>query len=395
MSAGNKTQDRQPRFGRQRRPRAALIFVLLSLLLLLVAAIRLMVGSYYPMWPTVELSPDAQLVQATKRAAQDDEVEGGAFDLLHAEHPDWTKQRWALAEVELNHARRKVLEVLRERLFRLTAAAVVGLALATSGVSLQALLRNPLAEPFILGISTGAGVGIMVQQLLGHHLMTQHVGALAGAAITMLIVLLASRKRGTLDPLGMLLTGVVLGTINGATIMILNYVVGPAGLNQNLARWMMGYIDTNNLGWMELALVGGICGMGMGILLWQARAMDLATLSDVEAISLGVHLARLRLILFLVASILASAAVVLAGPIAFVGLICPHIGRLLLGPRHLSLLVASAILGAILIIVADTTSAALNQKFQIGLLPIGIMTALLGGPMFLWMLRPKLGRDEL
>ena len=133
---------------------------------------------------------------------------------------------------------------------------------------------------------------------------------------------------------------------------------------------------------------------GLGVLLAASRAMGVATTSDAEAISLGVNLPRMRAVLFAVASVLAAGAVVLAGPIAFVGLVCPHIARLVLGPRHGPLLIGSALLGASLVITADTTSAALGLWLGIGLMPIGIFTAIGGGPAFLWMLRPQLGRGQ-
>ncbi len=287
--------------------------------------------------------------------------------------------------------------VIRDRVLRMLIGLVVGVALSVSGVSLQTLLRNPLAEPYILGLSTGAGAGIMVQSYL-HYLIRDEVavgtnagGAVMGAAAIMLIVFLAGRRRGVIDPLGLLLTGVVLSTICGALILMMNYLVGPGGIRDDISRWMMGNLD-GDVGVASLGLIAGVTVLGFVLLLANSRAMDVATTSDSEAESLGVNLPRLRALLFAVASLLAAGAVVLAGPIAFVGLICPHIARLLLGPRHGPLLIGSALLGAALVITADTTSAALNLWLGIGLMPIGIFTAIVGGPAFLWMLRPQLGR---
>ena len=278
---------------------------------------------------------------------------------------------------------------------RLAIACVVGVALAVSGVGLQTLLRNPLAEPFILGLSTGAGVGVMAQWLIDHQLQDQlgppYYGALAGAGASLTIVFLASRKRGVIDPLGLLLTGVVLGTINGGIIMFLNYVPGSAGLRADIAHWMMGNI-AEGLGRQVLVSVDLATAAGLCVLLWYGLAMDVASFSDAEAESLGVHLGRLRTVLFIVARVLAAGAVVLAGPIAFVGLICPHLARLLLGPQHRPLLIGSAIFGAMLMMGADMASIALHWSFRWGLMPLGIFTAIIGGISFLWMLRPNLGR---
>ena len=305
--------------------------------------------------------------------------------------------------------------IMGTRLTRLYIGLIIGAALAVSGVALQALLRNPLAEPYILGLSTGAGLGLFLTLFivnyttfiastpLLHELsgaLINSLGALAGASVSMLIVYLASRRRGIIDPLGLLLTGVVLSTINGALIMLANYINGPAGLRADIAQWMMGNI--NSAVTTPLLLTAAtVTILGFALLLIFARHMDIATLSDIEAQSLGVNLRTLRIILFFVSSVLAACAVTLAGPIAFVGLICPHIVRMLLGPKHLTLLIGSAITGAALIIAADTFSAYLKIQVEIslgynmGLLPIGIFTALLGGPVFLYILHPKLGRTDI
>ena len=316
-------------------------------------------------------------------------------------------------------------DILDARQHRLVLALVVGAALAVSGVALQALLRNPLAEPYVLGLSTGAAVGIMAQSLLvytlyfsmaeasdvgqdtvvaavapaptskvdlpgwvGHH----QIGALAGAMLSVLIVFMASRRRGVIDPVGLLLTGIVLSTINGAIVLMLNYLVGPGGLRDDLMHWMMGFLD-EDVGRQTVAVVVALTVAGLFLLLFYAPEMNIATLSEGEALSLGVHLGRLRTLLLLVASVLAAGAVVLAGPIAFVGLICPHLTRLLLGPRHGTLLIGSAFVGASLIVLSDLASVLIDLRWKIGLMPIGIFTALVGGPVFLWMLRPHLGRS--
>ncbi len=285
--------------------------------------------------------------------------------------------------------------LLTLRLSDVMAAGAAGFMLAVSGVGLQALLRNPLAEPYILGLSSGAALGVMVQAIirleLGLAAGANHLGAIGGAMVTMAVVFLAGRRRGVIDPLGLLLTGVVLMTINGALVMLLNYWVGPGGIKENVSQWMMGYL-TQSLSLTQIGFVGATGLVGLGILLAIAPAMDVASFSDAEAISMGVNLRRLRTTLFVVSSVLAAGAVVLAGPIAFIGLVSPHIARLLLGPGHDTLLIASALIGATLLILANCASIAVNNAFETGILPIGAFAALLGGPVFLWMLRPHLGR---
>lgn len=279
----------------------------------------------------------------------------------------------------------------------LMTALVVGTALATSGVGLQALLRNPLAEPFILGLSTGAGVGIVAQSLIvrnfGLDAQPAHVGALVGAILSMAIVFFAAHRGGIIDRVGLLLTGIVLSTINGALIMLINYLNGPGGLQNNIASWMMGnFMEVDKL-WHFWA-VAGVTVVGLGIFLCLGRAMDAASFSSAESISLGVPLRNLRATLFIVAGTLAAGSVVLAGPIAFVGLISPHMARLLLGPIHRWVLLGSAVIGAALLVLANSASEVVDMYYETGILPVGIFIALLGGPMFLWILRPYLGRHE-
>lgn len=286
--------------------------------------------------------------------------------------------------------------VIEERVQRVLVAVIVGVALAISGVALQTLLRNPLAEPYILGLSTGAGLGIIVQGYLaaelGRAMGPRGLGAALGTLLTLGIVLVASRRRGVVDRLGLLLVGVVLSTINGAAILLLNHLAGPGRLRDDLSHWMMGMLPVRELGWPD-ALAAGVCGLAMALLLFQGRAMDVATLDDDEAAALGVQVGRLKLVLLLVASVLTASAVLIAGPIAFVGLVAPHLARVLFGPSHRPLLIASALLGAALLVSADAASALLAYlRPSVGRVPVGIFTAMIGGPMFLWLLRPQLGR---
>ena len=282
---------------------------------------------------------------------------------------------WIVAELRIN---------------RLLVAAVAGAALAVAGVALQALLRNPLAEPFILGLSTGSAAGIVAQRLLltvlGITSWTVYPGSLAGAVTTMLIVYFASRRHSAINPLALLLTGVVLSTINGALIMLAVHL-RPGLLRVEVSEWMMGYLDAST----ELSWRWGLSALvTVGSLAWlvrKAESIDVAVLTEGEAMSLGVDINGLRRELFVISSVLASAAVVLAGPIAFVGLICPHIARVVFGPRHRSLLITSAVLGGSLVVCADLVGAICALLFNVGVVPLGIFTAFVGGISFLWMLR--------
>ena len=290
---------------------------------------------------------------------------------------------------------------------RMVLAGVVGAALAISGVALQSLLRNPLAEPFILGLSTGAATGMVGQwwiaAALGIGLSAGYVGALVGSGVIMALVYVASRRHGVIDPLGMLLTGVVLSTINGALILLAVHL-NPGVLRVALSQWMMGFLDEGAgaaISWslgraaapLTLAMVAATTAIGWVLLLRSAWAMDVASLSAEEAEAAGVDLGRLRLLLFVTSGTLAAGGVVLAGPIAFVGLICPHIARRVVGPSHGRLISTSAILGAALLMLADAAGAGIAWLTGSGVVPLGVFTAVLGGVAFLWMLRPSLGRS--
>ena len=286
-------------------------------------------------------------------------------------------------------------------LFRLTAIAVAviaGSSLAVSGVLLQALLRNPLASPFILGISAGAGLGVMVAISLTYDpdavtrpaSSSQGLAALLGALAVLGIVYLLGQRRGWLDPVSLVLVGVIVSAICGALIMLLHHLGPTTGLMQGkITRWMMGRIPeypepVTLIAAGGLAVVGGAAGMVMG------RAMDAATLSDDEARSVGLALGPLRVGLFILAGALTAGAVALCGPIGFVGLIAPHAARLLVGPRHTPLVPAAALVGIVIMVGADAGRQAI--ELGAGRLPIGVLTALIGGPAFIWLLRTGRGQ---
>jgi len=277
----------------------------------------------------------------------------------------------------------------------LAVGASVGAGLATSGVLLQALLRNPLASPFILGISAGAGLGVMVALYADHVLEIRVLGpgaemlpAFAGALAVLGTVYMLAQRRGWLDPVSLVLVGVIVSAICGALIMFLQHLV-PAGLHGEITRWMMGRIPESVPG-PTLAVAGGLSVAGVVIATIMGRAMDAATLGDDEARSVGLALGRLRLWMFALAGALTAGAVALCGPIAFVGLIAPHATRLVLGPRHGRLVLGSAFVGVALVVGADVSRQAIDLGG--GRMPIGVFTALIGGPAFIWLLRSGRGQ---
>ena len=282
-------------------------------------------------------------------------------------------------------------EVLDIRLDRLLIGASVGAALGVAGAILQALLRNPLASPYVVGVSTGATVGLMINwagwlTILGA--VSDHVSALGGALACMAIVYALGQRRGRIEPLTLLLVGVMVNAINNAILMFIQYLT-PHGRRGEMALWMLGYLN-DSVTRQTILITCGATLFGIAATVGLGRAMDVASFSDAEAHSMGVNLPRLRLWLFLLAGWLTAAAVVLAGPIGFVGLIAPHAVRLLIGAAHRPLIVGAALAGAALVVGADVAIKLLDLGG--GLMPIGVITALIGGPVFLFMLRSELSR---
>jgi len=276
------------------------------------------------------------------------------------------------------------------RAARLLAATGVGAALAVGGVALQAMLRNPLAEPYILGISSGAGVGVLAgTALLSLSGLTTPVLALLGSLTTCTLVYLIAQRRGRLDPYVLLLSGVIVGVLNGAIMFTMLIFAEPNKL-LDFIRWGIG--DVPQSIWARPALLG-VCGGGIAVgwvvLVVRGAAFDTLALGDEVASSAGVGTHWLRIETFFVVSLMTAAAVCLAGPIGFVGLIVPHICRLIVGPGHAKLAVISGFAGAIFLMLADTLCRTAGPSLAGQTVPVGVVTALVGGPLFIFLLRRK------
>lgn len=288
--------------------------------------------------------------------------------------------------------------VLDLRLLSAFTALIVGAALSSSGVYLQSLLRNPLASPYILGLAAGAGLGVGVSMLIGNgatgsevsegaigagSFFSREAGAVVGSLFVLIIVYTLSQKRGLIDPMSLLLVGVMVSAICGALIMLIQFL-SPASDTNRLIRWMMGTISQLTE-WKSIYAAGVICALGILVGMVYARMLDVSVLSDDEARTVGVNVDRMRPVLFVVSGVLTATAVVLAGPIGFVGLVAPHVARMVVGPKHLGLLMGSVLVGGSLVLFADTGVRMLPRAH--GLMPIGIVTAGIGGPVFIWLLR--------
>jgi len=275
-------------------------------------------------------------------------------------------------------------------------AAVAGASLGLSGLLLQVLLRNPLASPFVLGLSSGAGLGATVVAWAGGVAgaggwiaalastgAVQVLPATAGALLTLGVVLALGTRRGVIDPVSMVLAGTVVAAICGALTLLVQYAMPPAS-RADAAIWFMGRVPELPDRWVLAVAIAVLVAASLWSVL-MSRQFDAACVSDDEARSLGVRLATLRLGMYLAAGATAATSVALCGPIAFVGFVAPHVARLLLGARHGPLVLGSVIAGALVLVAADVARQALD--LGMGRMPVGVLTALVGGPAFLLVLR--------
>lgn len=273
--------------------------------------------------------------------------------------------------------------VLKIRLPRALLAALVGAALGASGGAFQAVLRNPLADPYILGVSGGAALGAVAALTLGYSSpWLLPVAAFAGACGALFLVYwVAQAHRGSSHTL--ILSGVMVGSLASALLLFLLWMA-PADPVRSAVFWLAGNLNMVNPDWLPWAAFWIGCAF---IALWrQSSALDLFTQGEEVAADLGLNVGRSRLLLFATAGALTAVAVAMAGLVGFVGLTVPHVVRLLWGSSHRHLLPASALLGAAFLMTADALSRTLLAPAEI---PVGVITALLGAPFFLYLLRKR------
>jgi iron complex transport system permease protein len=272
------------------------------------------------------------------------------------------------------------------RLPRTLAAALVGAALAAAGVVLQGLLRNPLATPFTLGVSAGAALGAMIAIALAAPFAAGGItavpaasfaGSLAAAGI---VYWLASVRRRGLSTEVLLLAGVTLNSFFSAMILFVQYMTDFSQIFRVL-RWLMGDLDVS--GYAPIVAVLPLLAGAFAAFLWLARPLNLLSLGADHASARGLDVQRAQRVAFLSASLATGAAVSLAGPIGFIGIIVPHLVRLLVGSDNRIVLPSSALFGAAFLIACDLVARTIMAPVE---LPVGVITALVGGPFFLWLL---------
>lgn len=273
--------------------------------------------------------------------------------------------------------------LLELRLPRALSAFAVGGLLALAGALMQTLLRNPLADPYVLGISGGAAVGALGTMLLGLSSFWLTTGSFLGALLSMLLVFTLAHGHGSWTGSRLLLTGVVVSSGWTALISFI-LAISPDNDLRGMVFWLMG--DFGQAGNPTLALL--VLGAGLLICLALARNLTLLGRGELQAQALGINVARLRWSVYFIAALLTAIAVTQAGSIGFVGLVVPHLIRLALGNDQRLLLPASVLLGGTLLLCADTLARTVIAPQQ---LPVGVITALLGVPLFLYLLRRSNG----
>jgi len=288
---------------------------------------------------------------------------------------------WAVLQGGGDDLQRAVL--LELRLPRALSAFAVGGLLALAGALMQVLLRNPLADPYILGVSGGAAVATLTAMLLGASGALLSGAAFGGALFTMLLVFALARRRGSWTPVRLLLTGVVIASGWAALIGFI-LAVSPDTTLRGMLFWLMGDLEFAAQPYSAWAVLAA----GLAVALILARDLNVLARGDLQARTLGVPVGVLFPLLYVGASLLTAAAVTLAGTVGFVGLIVPHLLRLVGGGDHRVLLPGAVLLGGSLLTAADTLARTVIAPQQ---LPVGVITALLGVPVFLYLLNRRGG----
>ncbi len=280
--------------------------------------------------------------------------------------------------------------LLQVRLPRVLLSFLVGSSLAGVGVGLQALLRNPLADPYVLGISSGAALGAAVAILLGIGTTMVALSALPlcaflGGLLSLLVVYRVAISYGRLPVHTLLLAGVILNAMFSALVMFISSMLDPSRA-YGMMFWLMGNLSAPS--YSTLTVLSLYLAVGGLLLIRQVRALNLLTLGEETARSLGVDVEAVKKVIFFTSALLTGAVVSVSGLIGFVGLVVPHAVRLVLGPDHRLLLPASALVGGAFLMSADTVARSLLAPAEI---PVGVVTALAGGPVFMYLLMQRKG----
>lgn len=274
-------------------------------------------------------------------------------------------------------------EVLRLRIIRVIVALIAGGGLAVAGVIFQGILRNPLAEPYVLGVSSGAGLGAVLALFFNLSVESLPFTAFIGAALTMLIVYNLAKINGRVLTQSLLLSGVIVGAVFSSFLLFFVSISNNEAMH-GITWWLLGSLQISDI--KLLIFVGILVLIGISAAIYFARDLNAISLGEEEAHHLGINVEWVKRILFVVASLITGSIVSICGIIGFVGLIIPHAIRLIFGSDHRTVIPASAIGAAAFLILSDSISRTVMPPVEV---PIGVITALIGGPVFIILLRKK------
>ncbi|TDB99758.1 iron ABC transporter permease [Nonomuraea longispora] len=298
--------------------------------------------------------------------------------LLHRIHPALADQTWTAVRETI---------VMDVRLPRVLLAAVIGAGLSVCGMALQALVRNPLADPMLLGVSSGASVGavtVVVFSLTVFGAFSLPIAAFLGALAALVAVYFLARSGGRMTTVRLVLAGVAMAEVLSAVASFLVVTSNDPHKTQSAVRWMLGGLAGTT--WTTVWIPAAAVLAGTVVLLAVSRPLNLLLAGEEAASSLGLDVHRFRAALFVLVAMMIGTIVAVSGAIGFVGLIMPHVVRLLIGADHRRALPATALLGAAFLVMADLVARTLITPEEI---PVGIITALVGGPFFLWLMRRR------
>lgn len=268
------------------------------------------------------------------------------------------------------------------RVPRVLLAGLVGAALASSGAVFQASFRNPLVEPYILGVSSGAAFGAALGMVVPRFPLSVPLAAFAGALVAVGLVYLLARSRGDAPIVTLVLSGVIVGSMFAAGVSLLKYLADEAAL-RDIVFWLMGgfYFAT----WQDVAIVGPVVTAGAVVMMGGGWRLNVLSMGDHEAETLGIDPRRSRRTLLTVATLVTAVSVSSVGIVPWVGLMTPHAIRLMVGPDNRLVVAGSALLGALLLLACDTAARTLTSSE----IPVGIITALAGGPFLAYLVRQR------
>ena len=272
--------------------------------------------------------------------------------------------------------------LMQIRVPRILLGAAVGSSLASAGAGYQAMLRNPLAEPYLLGISNGAAVGTMLALVFfGSFTWSRPLMAFAGALLATIVVYRLARGRAGATPERLILSGVIVTTFLSSIIVFVTTLMDATRI-RSFTFWLLGDLSGSGKSLLPTAIL--IAVLGAAVLTWNARALNLLMLGERDAFDLGVEVSRIRVTVFIVASLLVGSSVAASGSVGYVGLVVPHLSRLSFGSDNRISIPVASLIGALFVVVADTLARTVISPRE---LPVGAITALIGAPLFIYLLR--------